>query len=101
MRTGRGPAELPACLPGQRRRTALDKNSANAPRETQLFLPSQTDVTGTCETHYAHAGVLEDNLLMTKTKNLLACSHRMEHHLSVQSTQYASPNPAHALPLLR
>ncbi|XP_052130120.1 apolipophorins-like, partial [Frankliniella occidentalis] len=61
----------------------------------------ETDVTGTCETHYAHAGVRDDNLLMTKTKNLAACSHRMDHYLSVQSTHYASAATASALPLLR
>lgn len=58
-------------------------------------------MTGTCETHYAHAGVQDDNLLMTKSKNLLACSHRMDHYLSVQSTHYASAVPTNALPLLK
>jgi hypothetical protein len=38
---------------------------------------------------------------MSKTKNLLACSHRMDHYLSVQSSPYSSPSPAHALPLLK
>ncbi|KAK3927268.1 Apolipophorin, partial [Frankliniella fusca] len=59
----------------------------------------ETDVTGTCETHYAHDGVRDDNLLMIKTKNLAACAHRMDHYLSVQSTHYTSAGSA--LPLLR
>ncbi|KAJ1524178.1 hypothetical protein ONE63_010704 [Megalurothrips usitatus] len=61
----------------------------------------ETDVTGTCETHYAHGGVRDDSLLLIKTKDLLACSHRMDHYLSVQSIHYASAPAANALPLLR
>lgn len=63
----------------------------------------ETDVTGTCETNYDV--ILEEDefnnplLRVGKMKNLLACSHRMDHFLSLQSTPYMSS--AQSLPLIK
>lgn len=71
--------------------------------QTELFL--QTDITGTCETRYDV--ILEEDelnrpvLLIGKIKNLLACSHRMDHFLSLQSTPYMSPSAAQSVPLIK
>jgi hypothetical protein len=66
----------------------------------------QTDVAGMCETRYDV--ILEEDelnkprLVVGKMKNLLACSNRMDHFLSVQSTPYmSSSSSAQSLPLIK
>ncbi|PSN46112.1 hypothetical protein C0J52_17248 [Blattella germanica] len=63
----------------------------------------ETDVSGTCETKYDVA--LEEDkdpnkptLVIGKMKNLLACSNRKEHYLSLQSSPYMS---SQSLPLIK
>ncbi|KAJ9583536.1 hypothetical protein L9F63_022121, partial [Diploptera punctata] len=64
----------------------------------------ETDVTGTCETTYEV--VLDEDseknpvLNIGKMKNLLACSNRREHFLSLQSSPYMS-STTQSLPLIK
>jgi len=61
----------------------------------------QTDVCGTCETHYALDRIADGVLHIGKRKNLDACSHRTAHFLSLQSLPYSNAGSQHSLPLIK
>ncbi|XP_067004188.2 uncharacterized protein [Anabrus simplex] len=60
----------------------------------------EKDVTGFCETKYTTTSTTIP-MVVTKSKDLLTCTHRLDHYLSLQSTPYSSPVNIHSLPLVK